>query len=399
MKTLLYSIKTLDYSHDTKDSKATKELNDSDVLYIEGFGSHVAKDRVKDIVLPEAFEKSLPTFKTNPVMLLNHNQGEAIGKWTEMKITEEGLYMKGFISKTRPDLQEMVREGIFQTLSIGYNPITAAYDSKLDANIISELELLEVSVVSVPCNPAALFMESDDTEMKNIDNYLKGYVLLEAISKQKTYNINKLLQIVSKELDLDEQLFSDLCIQLKDKENKMKNIETLVKNVMDEVSKVEKEIEAKSEEIKEETSEEVKEIETEKAEVVEEAKSADSVGELIELLKGLDTKLEDIKSLLTKSEEPSEAKEEVVEEVKAESKEEMEMEDEEEKEELEEDKGDKEEEKSEHMEEEEEEEDKEEKSEDESEKKEITESEAKELEALELEALRLVAELLEDELL
>ena len=63
-------------------------------------------DRYEEIVEPQAFRKWLPTFMKNPIMVAVHTyiapNGEPtiIGKWLELRITEEGLLGTAQFAKT-----------------------------------------------------------------------------------------------------------------------------------------------------------------------------------------------------------------------------------------------------------------------------------------------------------
>lgn len=126
---------------------------------IEGYANTSTKDRVGDIVLPKAFEKSLPNYLDNPVLLENHNWDKIAGVTQTAEITDKGLFIRARISDTRPDLKTQVRERCLRTFSIGYNELDADYDESTKTKVVKELELLEISIVSVPANPEAKFQE------------------------------------------------------------------------------------------------------------------------------------------------------------------------------------------------------------------------------------------------
>jgi len=126
---------------------------------IEGYANTSTKDRVGDVVLPEAFEKSLPIYQKNPVILLNHDWNDVIGRSTHQEITDKGLFIKARISDTRPDVKTLINEGCYSTFSIGYNELDADYDESTKTKYIKQLELLEISVVSVPANTEAMFTQ------------------------------------------------------------------------------------------------------------------------------------------------------------------------------------------------------------------------------------------------
>lgn len=136
---------------------ATKDA--SQECIIEGYANTSTKDRVSDVVLPKAFESSLKTYLDNPVLLENHDWGKPVGVTQTAEITDKGLFVRCRISDTCPDLKQKIREGVLRTFSIGYNEISSDFDERTKTKIVSDLELLEISIVSVPANPEAKFVE------------------------------------------------------------------------------------------------------------------------------------------------------------------------------------------------------------------------------------------------
>ena len=135
----------------------TKKDGANDECVIVGMANTNDKDRVGDVVIPEAFAKSLPMYLKNPILLNNHNWDDPIGRVLKAEITDTGLEITARISDTRPDIKTLIREGVLSTFSIGYNELQADFDEDTKTKYIKELELLEISVVTVPANPEATF--------------------------------------------------------------------------------------------------------------------------------------------------------------------------------------------------------------------------------------------------
>lgn len=164
------------------DSKSITKGADGNVL-IEGFANTSDLDRVGDVVLPSAFNKSLTEYMGNPVLLYQHNWDEIIGSVLDAKVMEDvegksgGLWIKAQISNA-PDTDSVrvkIREGALKTFSIGYNEIEASYDKERDVYIVKELELLEVSVVTIPANPNAKFSTVESENIVNTQNEDKAW--------------------------------------------------------------------------------------------------------------------------------------------------------------------------------------------------------------------------------
>lgn len=128
-------------------------------MTIKGYANTADKDRVGDVVLPSAFEKTLPEYMENPVVLFQHNWDKIIGKCVKAEVQKEGLYVECEISgaKDVDDVRTKIAEGSLKTFSIGYNETLSDYDETHACNVVKELELLEISVVTIPCNPKAKF--------------------------------------------------------------------------------------------------------------------------------------------------------------------------------------------------------------------------------------------------
>ncbi len=148
-----YKVKRLNVT--LQDAVVTKDA--SGECIIAGYANTSTKDRVGDVVDPKAFEKSLPTYMKNPVLLANHDWEDPIGVVTEAFVDEKGLYIKARISDTRADIKTLIREKCLRTFSIGYNELDADYDESSQTKYVKDLELLEISVVTVPANSEAMF--------------------------------------------------------------------------------------------------------------------------------------------------------------------------------------------------------------------------------------------------
>lgn len=141
----------------------SEEGVDTGDLFISGYASTSDIDRVDDIVEPSAFKKTLKDFMKNPVLLLNHGMSAAgripVGKVVEADIRPKGLFVKALISKTEIALREKIKEGLYKAFSFGFKIMNSDVIKKTGKSLrkITDLELFEVSVVSIPANRRALF--------------------------------------------------------------------------------------------------------------------------------------------------------------------------------------------------------------------------------------------------
>ncbi len=141
--------------------KAKKAPKGGKVLYIEGYLNRATVDRAKEVILPKAW--NLDNYMKNPVILFNHGKDPVygmmpIGKAVKIEAREDGLYIKAQISNS-PDermvaLRSRIDEGMLKTFSAGFD--IHANPTEKDGGWLFEedksLELLEGSVVTIPCN-------------------------------------------------------------------------------------------------------------------------------------------------------------------------------------------------------------------------------------------------------
>jgi HK97 family phage prohead protease len=127
---------------------------------IKGFANTATVDRGGDFVDPKAFKSSLDSFMTNPVVFLNHDWSTPIGLVEDAKITSKGLQVEVEIAEGLPvsdQVWKMIDLGLLNSFSIGFKPIEMEYNKEMDAMHIKDLELLEVSVVTIPMNKDSQF--------------------------------------------------------------------------------------------------------------------------------------------------------------------------------------------------------------------------------------------------
>jgi HK97 family phage prohead protease len=125
----------------------------------EGYASTWDLDSVGDIIHQGAFKKSLtealPAGKIK--VLWQHN--EPLGMPIEMSENDHGLYVKAKVSRTRlgDEALELMRDGVVNTLSIGYSiPANKSFFNSDGNREITELKLYEFSPVTFPANEGAL---------------------------------------------------------------------------------------------------------------------------------------------------------------------------------------------------------------------------------------------------
>ena len=143
--------------------KTVKMADDesSDII-ISGYANTVTKDRAGDVIPKDTWLKSNATsnYSKNPIILAFHDHSKPIGKATNWYADDNGLFIEAKISKGAGDVYHLIKDGVLSTFSVGFYIHDAEYHSKTDTYMITDLELLEVSVVSVPCNQDSTFSVS-----------------------------------------------------------------------------------------------------------------------------------------------------------------------------------------------------------------------------------------------
>ncbi len=125
-------------------------------IFIEGYASTVDRDRSGDIVSAAAWSKGLENYLKNPIILAQHDYDDPIGRMVEHKVDSKGLWIKARISAAA-EVYGLIKDKVLTAFSIGFRVLDADYDQEADVFMIKELELMEISVVSVPCNQNTLF--------------------------------------------------------------------------------------------------------------------------------------------------------------------------------------------------------------------------------------------------
>lgn len=139
--------------------KALPSAGDSgtESIFIEGYASTTDIDRSGDVVPKSVWEKGIQNYLKNPIILSQHDYDDPIGRMTEYKVDDKGLWVKARISAAAEEVFGLIKDKILTAFSIGFKIVDAEYNSAAEVFVIKELELVEISVVSVPCNQNTLF--------------------------------------------------------------------------------------------------------------------------------------------------------------------------------------------------------------------------------------------------
>jgi HK97 family phage prohead protease len=135
-----------------------KGIDEDDSIIVEGYANTTSKDRVGDVVLEEAWTKGgLDNYLKNPIILAYHKYDQPIGSMVEYGINNKGLHIAAKITKSAGNVYDLIKSEVLKTFSIGFMVKDADYDTTTDIFVIKDLELHEISVVSVPANADSTF--------------------------------------------------------------------------------------------------------------------------------------------------------------------------------------------------------------------------------------------------
>ena len=129
----------------------------------EGYASVFnVTDSVNDRIAPGAFEKSLRDYAREgrlPPLLWQHDTKQPIGAWREIYEDGHGLFVKGdlFVQDIgrAKEAYRLMQEGVVTGLSIGYRTRQSHRDEKTGCRVLTDIELLEISMVTFPANDMA----------------------------------------------------------------------------------------------------------------------------------------------------------------------------------------------------------------------------------------------------
>lgn len=128
---------------------ATKYTHNTFVLSDESDNSHGHRIKTDGI--------DLERFRKNPVMFLNHEPNEIIGKWENIRV-EGGKLLANAVFDTKSakgaEVQRQVNDGFLRAVSVGI--IVKQIDEIDGVEYITQSELAECSIVTIPANPNAL---------------------------------------------------------------------------------------------------------------------------------------------------------------------------------------------------------------------------------------------------
>ena len=111
-----------------------------------------------DIIEPGAFTKTIAEgWERVKILALHNDCWLPIGRPLELREDSNGLFLKAKVSDTSMgrDIKVLLKDGVLNELSIGYDPVVFDYDQESGVRHLREVKLWEVSVVTWAMNPEA----------------------------------------------------------------------------------------------------------------------------------------------------------------------------------------------------------------------------------------------------
>jgi HK97 family phage prohead protease len=115
-------------------------------------------DRQRDLVLRGAFKNTLTKRMKEIKLLWQHQWEEPIGVLVKIFEDEKGLYVEGLLLMEVARAREayaLLKSGAVNGLSIGYTPGRWLRDADSGVRKLQSIDLWEISLVTMPANPAA----------------------------------------------------------------------------------------------------------------------------------------------------------------------------------------------------------------------------------------------------
>ena len=143
---------------------------DKGMFTFEGFASTFGNtDLDDDIIDLGAFKKSLA--KRIPKLLWQHSMDEPLGVFNSIEEQEPGLFIKAQMPLSDTFVSgrviPQIKIGSITSMSIGFRVIEATFNRDTNIRNIHEVELFEISLVSIPANPQAVITTFKRADMEN----------------------------------------------------------------------------------------------------------------------------------------------------------------------------------------------------------------------------------------
>lgn len=153
----------------TAEIKEVKAINAGEKLWISGLANANIVDRMVERLDPRGI--IVNDYMKNRQLLAHHSYYHPIGQVEELDIQEDGVHFRAWIgdparaelTDMQKEIRSLVAQGILKTVSVGFipkkvrAPLYNNDGSIQEAAVIESWDLLELSVVAIPCNQDSVF--------------------------------------------------------------------------------------------------------------------------------------------------------------------------------------------------------------------------------------------------
>lgn len=162
--------------------KSTQKLKPDERLKIRGTANANIIDRVQERLDPRGLDAN--DYLRNPQLLAHHSYYMPIGQVEVLDPQEDGVHFDGWVgdpaavggpehlTAMQHEMRSLIAQRILKTVSVGFIPHKFRAPLYNDSGemeeplVIEKWELLELSVVAVPCNQLSLFEVRDVQDQK-----------------------------------------------------------------------------------------------------------------------------------------------------------------------------------------------------------------------------------------
>lgn len=164
-------------------------------LHVKGYASVFnVEDGVGHIIMPGAFREAIIQKKIK--FLWQHKQEMPIGIIDKIYEDQKGLYIEATINgaiQSGIDAKSLIEQGAVDSFSIGFY-ITESHFNPEGKQVITKIDLWEVSVVTFPCNSHAVITSIDKKSEINNKQTKENVMNIETIDPARFNKVEKSLE-------------------------------------------------------------------------------------------------------------------------------------------------------------------------------------------------------------
>lgn len=166
-------------------------------------------DSYGDTIEKGAYTNTLKN-RERPIRLRWNHYGDVIGKWTDIKQDDKGLYVEGELTPGHSKAQDvfaLLKHGAIDGLSIGYR-VKASTQLDNERRLLQDIELVEISVVEEPADINATISDVKSA-LERADSLKEVEALLRDVGRfsrvDAKYLVSKINSLYQREAAMEKQ--------------------------------------------------------------------------------------------------------------------------------------------------------------------------------------------------